>query len=173
MTDYGKQSIVYTETGRSQKDKDIAQHYDNHYQSLTELHPKSGVNRVTRKIAGWRDPLTPPQSKADCVKECSITPWDKWCCGWAVRWRYMDCELFLEVRVATAQDVVSAVEDCLKEAAITSAIAAIVTAIMSGGAALPAAKAAFIASLTNCLSKKLSDIISISVYESCGWTDWQ
>lgn len=172
MPDYGNQSVIYTEPNAVKKDPDLLELYDGHFQSLTDLHPKGGTNRVVRKLAGWRDPTTPPQSKTDCVKECSVTPWDKWCCGWAVRWRYMDCELFVEVRVATPQDIVAALEDCLKEATITAAIAAVVTAIMTGGSGTAAAEAAFVAALTNCLKGKLTDIISISVYESCAWTDW-
>lgn len=173
MTDYGKQSVVYASVGTVFKDSGALDLYKSCYQELSDLHPKSGVNRVVRKVAGWRDPLTPPQSKVDCVKWCQITPWDKWCCGHAVRWRYMDCELFVEVTVATPQDVVKALEECLKEAVITAAIAAIVTAVLSGGSGVAAAKAAFVASLTHCLSNKLSDIVSVSLPQSCGWTDWQ
>lgn len=173
MTDYGKSSLVYSSAGKLLSDQEIGELYDSHYQKLTDLHPKNGTNRVVRKIAGWRDPTTPPQSKSDCVKECSVTPWDKWCCGWAVRWRYMDCELFVEVTTATPYDLVAILEDCLKEATITAAIATIVSAFMTGGGGVAAAKAAFVAALTECLRKKIKDIINISVYESCGWTDWQ
>jgi hypothetical protein len=119
---------------------EILRNYSSHYQQLTDITAQD--TRAVRKIAGWRDPFTPPQFKNDCVKYCSITPWDKWCCGWALRKKWMDCELFVEVRTATPQDLIKAIEECLQEAAVASAVAAIVAAVVTGGAALPAAKAA-------------------------------
>lgn len=170
---YDKQSVVYVSAGSVMKDAEIMALYASPYQELADLHPANGTLRAVRKIAGWRDPITPPQSKTECVKMCQITPWDKWCCGWATRWRYMDCELFVEVRVSSPQDVVVAIEECLKEATITAAVAAIVTAIMTGGGGVAAAKSAFVSALTICLESKLKDIVSISLFETSGWTDWQ
>jgi hypothetical protein len=85
----------------------------------------------------------------------------------------MDCELFVEVRTATPQDLIGAIEGCLQEAAVASAVAAIVAAVVTGGAALPAAKAAFVSVFTICIERKLTGIISIQLPQSCGWSDWE
>ncbi|WP_321958225.1 hypothetical protein [Paraburkholderia bannensis] len=166
------QSVLYTDPYASKSEAELLPLYDSHAFALKQLHPQAGTTVAVRKLAGWRDPTTLPQSKTDCVKDCHITPWDTFCCGWAVRWRYMDCELFVEVKVAKPQDIVTALEDCLKEAALTAAVAGIVTAIMTGGSGVGAAEEAFVVDLKICLAKKLSDIVGVRVYEACGWSDW-
>ncbi len=149
----------------------ILENYSSHYQQLTDITAQD--TRAIRKIAGWRDPFTPPQFKNDCVKYCSVTPWDKWCCGWALRKKWMDCELFVEVRTATPQDLITAIEECLQEAAVASAVAAIIAAVITGGAALEAAKATFVSVFTICIERKLSGVVSIQLPQSCGWSDWE
>jgi hypothetical protein len=149
----------------------ILENYSSHYQQLTDITAQD--TRAIRKIAGWRDPFTPPQFKNDCVKYCSVTPWDKWCCGWALRKKWMDCELFVEVRTATPQDLITAIEECLQEAAVASAIAGIIAAVITGGAALEAAKATFVSVFTICIERKLSGVVSIQLPQSCGWSDWE
>ncbi len=158
--------------GANDKSADVLLAYQgNDFHELTDLGPE--LVRVVRKVAQWTDPFTLPHSKLVCVKECHITKWDKWCCGWAVKRQTMEVELFLEVRTAVSNDIVSALEGCLREAAISAGLAAIVVAVFTGGAAIVAAEAAFIAVLTPCLEKKLNDILSIKLYATPYWSDWK
>ena len=69
----------------------------------------------------------------------------------------------LKIRVGSAQDVGSAVEECLRDAAIAAAVAAIIAVIATGGAALAAAKSTFLSLFTACLANKLSNVISVDV----------
>lgn len=147
--------------------------YKSQFQTLDADAFKQKQTRVVRKIARWKDPFTVPQSKVECVKWCSITPWDKWCCGHKLSWRWMYCDLYVEVRTGTEQDIVRALEESLQKAVVAAAIAAIVTAALTGGAALPAAKAAFVATLTMELSKKIEDLASVQLLQSCEWGDWE
>ena len=141
-------------------DTEALRYYQDHpYVQNTELLPTSVA---TRKLAHWLDPLTPPQLKNDCVKWCHITPHDKWCCGWALRKRWMYCDLYLEIRTLTPEDIIDAIESCLREATIASALAGIIAALGTGGGGLAAAESTFIAVLTPCLQSKLKDITSNS-----------
>lgn len=152
-------------------DEEILRNYrDNAFHNLSQVTTQDV--RVVRKLAQWTDPFTLPQTRLDCVKECSITPWDKFCCGWALRKRFMQVELFVEVRTATPQDIVKPLEDCLREAAIGAALAAIVAAVFTGGAAFEVAKATFISVLLECLKRKLSNIISVQLYTTSHWGSW-
>lgn len=67
-------------------------------------------------------------------------------------------DIYLEVNVAGVQDVQHAVEDCLKESAIVTALALILTPL--GWAVGPAT---FVRLLQVCLSRKLKEILSVSV----------
>ena len=69
----------------------------------------------------------------------------------------------LKIRVASEQDIAAAISDCLRDAAIVSAVAGIVATVLTGGAGFAAAKAAFMPLFTACLSEKLSNIVSIDV----------
>lgn len=164
-------AIYLYETG-TQSDEDVLKHYYQGHSFFQTTKFDRGLIAV-RKLARWVDPLTPPQLKNDCVKECHITPWDTFCCGWALRKRWMYCELFLEVRTASNQDIGRAIEECLHEATVAAALAAIIATLITGGAAFEAAKATFLTVVTQCLQKKLKDIVSISFRQSCGWGDWE
>lgn len=131
------------------------------------------TTRAVRKLAHWKDPLTIPHSRSECVKWCHITPWDKWCCGWKLQWQWMYCDIYLEVITSTPQDIIDSIEDCIRQATIASALAAIVAAVVTGGGALAAAETTFVSVITPCLEKKLKNIVSIRVYQACGWGPWE
>jgi len=87
------------------------------------------------------------------------------CCEFG-RWppcKGSETAVILTIKVATAQDIGRAVEDCLKIGIITAAITAIVAVIATGGAALKSAIAAFKAVFIPCIEGKLSNIIEIEV----------
>ena len=91
--------------------------------------------RVIRKLAEWTEPLTNPQSRAECLKMCSIAPWDKWCLGWKLGWQWLSCKLYLEVSVGAEreQDIFEAIECALEDEAVQRAAATIVAAISEEG----------------------------------------
>lgn len=124
-----------------------------------------------KSIARFRDPLTPPQSKTECIHTIEPIPGVTLCDGWRTFWRYMDVEYFIIVRAPSQQDLQKILEDCLREAAVAALLSALVAALITGGAAIPAAKAAFIAALMDCLTKHVKDI-AVDLTVDAIWTDW-
>lgn len=124
-----------------------------------------------RSLGRWVDPFTPPRITADCVKWCSITPWDKWCCGHAYRTEVMRVEAVLTVTIATPADIEQQIEIALRDAAVAGAFAALTAAIATGGSA---AGSAFVATFTAALEAKLAtliteDIINVNVVFRTEW----
>lgn len=110
-----------------------------------------------RSLGRWVDPLTPPRITADCVKWCSITPWDKWCCGHAYRTEVIRVEPVLTVTIANPVDIEQQIEIALRDPAVVGAIAALTAAIATGGSA---AGSAFTATFTAALEAKLATLIT-------------
>ncbi len=129
--------------------------------------------RIMRKLAHWREPVTNPQSRAECLKMCSITPWDKWCLGWKLQWQWMSCNLYLQVCVAAKreQDVFEAIESCLGTEAVKAAATAIFAAISQDGVGLVAAKEDFVSAFKASIDTSRNDVSSIELCQSCGWGD--
>ncbi|MFW5733943.1 MAG: hypothetical protein ACOCWR_02680 [Oceanidesulfovibrio sp.] len=101
-------------------------------------------NVFRRVIAGYDNPL-------DC---CDL---------WPPRCRGSRNEWILEVVTASGHDIKAAVEDCLRQSATATALAAIGAVVVTGGVALQAAITAFITVLKPCLLAKLPDMVDISV----------
>jgi hypothetical protein len=129
--------------------------------------------RVIRKLAEWTEPLTNPQSRAECLKMCSIAPWDKWCLGWKLGWQWLSCKLYLEVSVGAEreQDIFEAVECALEDEAVQRAAATIVAAISEEGVGLVAAKEDFVAAFKAAIDRSRSDVSAVQLCQSCGWGD--
>lgn len=138
-----------------------------------EIQPAGGRTVLVRRLASWKDPATLPHSRMECVKWCSVTPWDKWCCGhkYQLQWMYVD--LMARVTVATPQDVAAALEDCMREAAVVAALSAVLMAITAGPAAVEVARATFAPVLLACLGRKLKEIVGVDVYLSTHWGEWE
>jgi hypothetical protein len=133
--------------------------------------------RVLRKLAQWREPVTNPQSRAECLKMCSITPWDKWCLGWKLQWQWMSCILYLEVCAAVGRDrdrdrdIVEAIESCLGDEAMIGAARVILAAISREGVGLVAAKEDFVSAFKASIDRSRNDISTVHLCQSCGWGD--
>lgn len=135
--------------------------------------------RVIRKLAQWREPVTNPQSRAECLKMCSITPWDKWCLGWKLQWQWMSCILYLEVCAAVARapdrdperDIIEAMESCLGDEAVKSAATDILTALSRDGVGLVAAKEEFVSAFKASIGRSRDDVSTVRLSQSCGWGD--
>ena len=110
-----------------------------------------------RSLGRWVDPFTPPRITADCVKWCSITPWDKWCCGHAYRTEAMRVEAVLTVTIAEPADIEQQIEIALRDAAVAGAFAALAAGVATGGSA---AGNAFVATFTAALQAKLATLIA-------------
>jgi hypothetical protein len=140
---------------------------------------KSQELRVLRKLAQWREPVTNPQSRAECLKMCSITPWDKWCLGWKLQWQWMSCILYLEVCAAVPRDrdrdpdrdIVEAIESCLGDEAMIGAARVILAAISREGVGLVAAKEDFVSAFKASIDRSRNDISTVHLCQSCGWGD--
>lgn len=127
-----------------------------------------------RSIAHFRDPLTPPQTKTDCIHTVEPVPGVILCDGWKTFWRYMDVEYFVIVRTPTAQNLQDLTEECLRQAAVAALLSALVSAWLSGGtAAVESAKAAFLAALVECLRSHLQGSVSVDLITESHWTDWE
>jgi hypothetical protein len=134
-----------------------------------------GETIYRRKIAGWRDPFTLPNTRLTCLREVRI-PGDGYVCvefKTEYQWLYVD--LFVVVVVATPYDLKSIVEECLKQSAIAAAIAAIIVAVGSGGAALAAAKEVFLVAFQACLVLKIKqgDLLSVRLEDKTYRGGWE
>jgi hypothetical protein len=123
-----------------------------------------------RQIARWKDPLTLPHSRAECVKWASgHIPGDgdwKMCVGWKTQFQWMYVSAFIRVTTAKQEDIGKAIDECFKEAAIAGALAAIIT----GGTA---ALGAFEGVIKVCLLAKLPTLVTATAYTSSGWGSWE
>jgi len=134
------------------------------YQILAKKNVNKGQVIFKRRLAYWKDLTTPPKTKTKCVKWCSAGPF-KTCCGWKTQTKWMYRSATLVVTTNVPQDIEGAIEECIKQAAIAAAITAIIT---GGSAAIAAAEAAFL----SCLSKKLTDIVSLKIKTKSTWGSW-
>jgi hypothetical protein len=123
-----------------------------------------------RQIARWKDPLTLPHSRSECVKwTTGHIPFDgdyKICVGWKIQWQWMYVSAFLRVTTANPQDIGHAVDECFKTAAVAAAIAAVIT----GGSA---AVGTFESVMKGCLVAKLPDLGSVTAYTTSAWGPWE
>ena len=130
-----------------------------------------------QKIGEWGDPLTPPQSRTDCIGYASGKfPWGggwKTCNQWATHWRHMEVEYFLVLNgpLNLGEEMKNAALQCL----VVAAGAAGTTAAATSGAAAPAAVAAAKVAFGACIATKGSDLVdkySLSGDSRSHWTDW-
>ncbi len=124
-----------------------------------------------REIARWKDPLTLPHSRAECVKWASgHIPFDgdwKTCIGWKTQFQWMYVTAFLRVTTKSARDIGHEVDECFKDAAVAGAVSLFIT---DGAGAV----ATFQGVMQGCLTAKLtSDLLSVAVYTSSGWGDYE
>lgn len=125
-----------------------------------------------RSITRFRDPLTPPQTKTDCIHTIEPIPGVILCDGWRTFWRFMEVEHYIIVRSPNGTELQQLVESCLREGAVAALLSGLAAAFLSGGAAIEAAKAAFIAALLDCLKRNVADV-SIDLGTESHWTDWE
>lgn len=118
-----------------------------------------------RTLARWKDPFTPPQSRAECVK-WATGPGFKICIGWKVQWKWMYTTAYTRVSTADPEDIPRAINECLVTAAVAGALAAVVS---GGSAAIPT----FEGVLKGCLVVKLKSLVSVATWTSSGWGDWE
>lgn len=124
---------------------------------------------VSKKVAQWGDPLTPPHSRTSCanIKKLGSA---KLCVGWETQWQHMEVEGFLNFNGPDHldQDAVKAVEDC---AEVGAAAAGVLTIATDGAAAVAAAEPAFIACLKVKGVQEL-DKYSVAFKTHSHWTDY-
>ncbi|MFC0342571.1 hypothetical protein [Paracoccus niistensis] len=129
---------------------------------------------IDKKIASWLDPLTLPKSRMECVKWAYPWPGAKICVGHKYQFQWMYCEARLVVTGPSIDGVGGAVNDCLQTGAAVAAVAGIVAAAGTGGAALPAAKAAFLTTFEGCVAAKVgSEALGVNVAQNCSWGPWE
>lgn len=123
-----------------------------------------------RRIANWRDPFTVPNSKITCLRR-------EWgiCVEFKTEFKYLYVNLFVVVTVADVSDIQGIVENCLREAAVIAAISGILAAVTTGGAALEAAKVAFITVFKACLIRRISEgeLIDVRLEQETYWGEWE
>lgn len=129
--------------------------------------------RILRKLAEWNEPLTNPQSRAECKRMCAIPPWDKWCLGWKLGWQALSCKLYLEVCIDAerGKDDFAAIEAALCDEAVRRAAAAIVDAVSQEGVGLVAAKEEFVSVFRASIDARRGDVSAVQLCQSCGWGD--
>jgi hypothetical protein len=119
-----------------------------------------------RKLATWKDITTPPKSKIRCVKMCPLPFGGKTCCGWKTCLKWMYRSATLTVTTNTPVNIKDAVEDCIKQAAVAAAIAALPTG--GSGAAAIAQKVFY-----SCLIRKFGEkLINVEVRFRSVWGAW-
>lgn len=119
-----------------------------------------------RILAVWKDPLTPPKTRMRCVKWAKPWPGSKICVSWAVDEQWMYVRAILGVTWPDEAAAKAATEQCLKEAAVMAALAAILS---GGAAALPA----FERAMTTCLVRQLNGQVGLSVRTQSYWGPWE
>ncbi len=118
---------------------------------------KSRSAYYEKSLGRWVDPFTPPKITAECVKWCSITGRDKWCCGHAYKTEVIRVEAVLTVAIAQPADIQEQIEIALRDAAVAGAFASLAAVIATGGAG---AGQAFIATFTAAFQAKLATLIA-------------
>jgi hypothetical protein len=141
---------------------DLFQYEDNEKSALKGL--------FTRKLARWKDPLTLPHSRMDCVKWAKgDIPFDgsyKICIGWKTQWQWMYVTAWLRVETVDESDIGGAINTCLRDAAVAAALAAIVT----GGSG---AVGTFGTVMKGCLASKLPKLVNVAVWTDSSWGGWE
>lgn len=121
-----------------------------------------------RALGRWIDPTTAPQSRTDCVQWASGSyPWGggwRTCTGWRTQFRYMYTTLRAHISTGVPQDISGKLDQCMNTAAVSGALAAIMT---SGSAGL----AAFQATLSGCLASNLASFVNLAVWTDSAWED--
>lgn len=136
--------------------------------------PAVAADISRKKLSQWGDPLTPPQTKTDCVDWASGDwPWGgswKTCKGWRTQVRSMQVEAFLVV--SGPDNLGGEVMNAVKRCTVVAAAAAAGAGYASGGtAAVAAAKIAFSACLGT-IGSDIAEKYSINVETSSHWSDW-
>lgn len=118
-----------------------------------------------------RDPFTPPHTKVVWVK--SSIPGVK---VPVIKYKWMNSEVSVIVTGPDEAGLKEVAEDCLRQAAIKSALSALVAGYASGGsAAVSAAVATFTATIDSCMEAKLKQELNISaeIASNSHWdADW-
>jgi hypothetical protein len=135
------------------------------------LSPKATATTLyQRDLAKWKDPLTLPQSRAECAKWAIIhIPLDgdvKTCVGWTTQFKWMYNTLKVRVTTADSADIGKALDDCLSTAAVAGALAGVIS---GGHAAVPT----FETALKACLILKLPSLTSVTVWIDSAWGGWE
>lgn len=119
----------------------------------------------SRRLKDWVDPLTPPQTRTECVKYAQVGP-IKTCVGWKTQTRTMRNTATVIVSLSTPADIKKDIDDCVKTAAVVAAIAALKS---GGAAAIAALEKTFFA----CMKAKLgSNLVSVKVSITSRWSGW-
>lgn len=131
-----------------------------------------GVNLTyyERPLAVYDD-----QTSQHCTTECTrVEEIDhtgiKTCTAYRTVCQHIRNHLIVTVQVATAQDIATAVENALGSAATAGALAAVSADFVAPGeAGLAAAETAFVAVLTDQLSKTLNNLLRVTVVTRSEW----
>ncbi len=129
-----------------------------------------GTTYYQRDIGRWKDPLTLPHTKTDCVTWASGDwPWGggwKTCTGWRTQTQWLYNTATMTITAPNVADIQSATNECLNQAAIIAAAAALVG---GGSAAVPA----FVAVMKPCLVAKLNEDLGVNVNIHSNWGGWE
>lgn len=110
-----------------------------------------------RTLFKIKDPTSLPHTRKRCGKWAKPMPGVKICVGWTIQYRWIYRIGSVKIATISEAGARSALEKCLKEAAVV----ALIGAIVSGGVG---AVAAGEAALSRCLTEKLGDkLISVSI----------
>lgn len=133
------------------------------------------------RLARWKDPLTLPKSRMECVKWASGDwPWPasggwKTCVGHAYQWQWMYVTAHLKVHMKTPQDIANQVQECLSSGAVAGVLAGAVDAFLTGGVtAFETAKVTAVTVISSCLTDKLGEeLVTANIETSSRWGDWE
>jgi hypothetical protein len=132
------------------------------------------INVYNRVLARWRDPLTLPHTRSQCVKWASGNwPWGggwKTCIGWKTQFQWLDNTLTLIISTEAfgLAEIQKASNDCLATGAVAAALTAYVTS--SGATAIATFKEVFV----SCLAVKLpATTLKVDLPVTSRWSNWQ
>jgi hypothetical protein len=99
----------------------------------------------------------------------------KWktCVGHKYQWRWLYNTAVLRVDIAKPATMKSQVEECLRTAGATSALAGISTAFLDNPNAVQTSIATFTATMKACLSSKLPSLVNVAVDVRSHRGDWE
>jgi len=137
------------------------------------------IARYDRTLAHWKDVLTLPHSRMECVTWASGDwPWGggwKTCVGWKTQLQWLWNTASLDITAGANVNLQEASNECLAEGTAAAAVAAIVTAYTTGGEATGGVAAGtFKTVLTACMVAKLAGAaINVSVPVTSQWGSWE